>query len=79
MKEMNVYETATICQKAGLKVMRKLAGGLPCQSSGLDPALLMQGAGSIPDRGAKLPNALGPKNQDVKQKQYWKRFNKDFF
>ena len=34
MKEMNVYETATICQKAGLKVMRKLAGGLPCQSSG---------------------------------------------
>ena len=34
--------------------------------------------GSIPDPGAKIPHALGPKNQNIKQKQYCKKFNKDF-
>ena len=27
-------------------------------------------AGSIPGRGAKIPHASRPKNQDIKQKQY---------
>ena len=36
------------------------------------------GAGSIPCGGAKIPHALGPKNQNIKQKQYCKKFNKDF-
>ena len=36
------------------------------------------GEGSIPGRGAKIPHALGPKNQNIKQKQYCKKFNKDF-
>ena len=35
-------------------------------------------AGSIPGRGAKIPHALGPKNQNIKQKQYGNKFNKDF-
>ena len=37
------------------------------------------GAGSIPgrERGAKIPHALQPKNQNIKQKQYCNKFNKD--
>ena len=36
------------------------------------------GAGSIPGRGAKLPRASQPKTQNIKQKQYCNKFNKDF-
>ena len=36
------------------------------------------GVGSIPGRGAEIPNASGPKNQNVKQKQRCDKFNKDF-
>ena len=36
------------------------------------------GVGSIPSRGAKIPHASGPKNENIKQKQYCNRFNKDF-
>ena len=36
------------------------------------------GAGSIPGRGAKFPHASWPKKQNVKQKQYCNKFNKDF-
>ena len=36
------------------------------------------GAGSNPGRGAKIPHASGPKNQNIKQKQYCNKFNKDF-
>ena len=35
-------------------------------------------AGSIPGQGARIPHALQPKNQDIKQKQYFNKFNKDF-
>ena len=34
--------------------------------------------GSIPGRGSKIPHALSSKNQSIKQKQYCKKFNKDF-
>ena len=34
------------------------------------------GVGSIPSRGAKIPHALGPKNQNIKQKQYYNKFSK---
>ena len=37
-----------------------------------------EGVGSIPGQGARIPHALGPKNQNIKQKQYCKKFNKDF-
>ena len=34
------------------------------------------GVGSIPGPGAKIPRALAPKNQNVKQKQYCNKFNR---
>ena len=36
------------------------------------------GAGSIPGRQAKIPHASGPKSQNIKQKQYCRKINKDF-
>ena len=36
------------------------------------------GTGSIPGRGAKIPYTSWPKNQNIKQKQYCNKFNKDF-
>ena len=36
------------------------------------------GADSIPGRGAEIPHASRPKNQNIKQKQYCNKFNKDF-
>ena len=35
-------------------------------------------AGSIPVRKLRSHSALGPKNQNTKQKQYCNEFNKDF-
>ena len=35
------------------------------------------GAGSIPNQGTKMPHASWPINQNVKQKQYCNKFNKD--
>ena len=32
----------------------------------------------IPGQGTKIQDALGPKDQNIKQKQYWNIFNKDF-
>ena len=32
----------------------------------------------IPGRGAKIPHVSRPKNQNIKQKQYCNKFNKDF-
>ena len=37
-----------------------------------------RGVGLIPGRGAKIPHVSGPKNQNIKQKQYCNKFNKDF-
>ena len=36
------------------------------------------GVGSTPGQGAKIPLTLQPKNQNIKQKQYCNKFNKDF-
>ena len=36
------------------------------------------GAGSIPGQGTKISYASRPKNQNIKQKQYCNKFNKDF-
>ena len=35
-------------------------------------------AGSIPGRGAKIPRASRPKHQNIKQKEYCNKVNKDF-
>ena len=34
--------------------------------------------GSIPGWGVKIPHASWPKNQNIKQKQYCDKFNKNF-
>ena len=34
--------------------------------------------GSIPGGGPKIPHASGPKNQNIKEKQYCNKFNTDF-
>ena len=40
--------------------------------------LSMQGGeGSIPGQGVKIPHASGPKSQNIKQKQFCNKFNKD--
>ena len=36
------------------------------------------GAGSIPGRGAGIPHASWPRDQDIEQKQCCDKFNKDF-
>ena len=36
------------------------------------------GTCSIPGREAKIPYTLWPKNQNMKQKQYCNKFNKEF-
>ena len=36
------------------------------------------GAGLIPGRGTKIPHASWSKNQNVKQKQCYNKFNEDF-
>ena len=38
----------------------------------------VRGAGSIPGWGAKIPHTTRPKNQNIKQQQYWNKFNQDF-
>ena len=37
-----------------------------------------EGAALIPGQGAKILRASWPKNQNIKQKQYCNKFNKDF-
>ena len=37
-----------------------------------------KGVSLIPGQGAKMPHAWWPKNQNIKQKQYYNKFNKDF-
>ena len=34
--------------------------------------------GLTPDPGAKIPHVSWPKNQNIEQKQYCNKFNKDF-
>ena len=36
------------------------------------------GVGLMPGRGAKIPRASRPKNQNIEQKRYCNKFNKDF-
>ena len=37
-----------------------------------------RGASSIPGQGAEIPHASWSKNQNIKQKQYCNKFNKNF-
>ena len=63
-------------KKGILKIMAKrdFPGGPVVKTSPSNAG----GAGSIPGRGAKIPHASWPKNQNMKQKRYCNKFNKDF-
>ena len=61
--------------------MCKKRGGGRDLPGGSGVKTLPSNAGSadlIPGSGAKIPHTLQPKNQNVKQKQYCTKFNKDF-
>ena len=57
-----------------LKNLWDFPGGPVVETSPSD----VGGVGSIPGQGAKIPHASWPKNQNIKQKQYCNKFNKDF-
>ena len=58
---------------AGKRRERNFPGGSVVKT----PASNARGAGSIPGWAAKIPHALGPKNQHIKQKKYCNKFKKD--
>ena len=59
-----------------IKKKRKLGTSLAVQWLRLRPAA--QGAGSFPGPGAMVPYASWPKKQNLKQKRYCNKFNKDY-
>ena len=66
---------AEMHRELGLKFLtRDFPGGPVVKTSPSNAG----GAGSIRGWGAKIPHASGPKNQNIKQKQYCNKFNKDF-
>ena len=54
--------------------LRDFPGGPVVKTSPSDA----RGTGSIPGQGARSPYALRPEDQNIKQKQYSNKFNKDF-
>ena len=65
-----------VLMKQGLKLTfpREFPGGPVVRTS---PNNAM-GAGENPGQGARISQAPGPKNQDIKQKQHCNKVNKDF-
>ena len=62
--------------KQGLKLTfpREFPGGPVVRTSPNNA----RGAGENPGQGARISQAPGPKNQDIKQKQHCNKVNKDF-
>ena len=58
--------------------LQKGGEGRPWQSSVKTLPSHAGRAGSAPGWGAKIPHTLRPKTQDIKQKQWCKKFNKVF-
>ena len=54
------------------KLLRDFPGGPVVKTSPSNAG----GVGSIPGWGARVPHALQPKDQNIKQKQYCNKFNK---
>ena len=59
------------CLKTGIS--RDFPGGPVVKTSPSNG----RGVGSISGRGARIPHALRPKNQNITEKQYCNKFNKD--
>ena len=60
----------------GAAVKRAVGTSLVVQ--GLRPHLPVLRCGFDPGRGAEIPHALQPKNQNIKQEQYCNKINKGF-
>ena len=58
--------------------IKNISGDLPGNPVAKTPPASAGGAGSIPGRAAKFPHALWPKNQNIKQKPCYNKFNTDF-
>ena len=56
------------------KMYRDFLGSLVVKTSSCS----IRGAGSIPGQGIKILHVSQPKDQNIKQKPYCKKFNKDF-
>ena len=52
--------------------------GLPLAVQRLRLPFKAEGVGLIPGQGAEIPDALWPKNQNIKQKQCCNKLNRDF-
>ena len=66
-----------ICYRAGTFKIRQ-PGDFPGCPKVKTPPSDAEGASSIPGWRAKIPQASWPKDQNVKQKQHYNKFNKDF-
>ena len=55
-----------------------MTGGVPGGPAVKTLSSGVVGSSLIPCGGSKIPNALQSKHQNIKQKQYCKKFNKDF-
>ena len=56
----------------------KRAAGTSLVVQGLRPRLPVLRCGFDPGRGAEIPHASQPKNQNIQQKQYCNKINKGF-
>ena len=61
-----------------LKLYKQREGGLPGSPGVKTLPSNAVCAGLIPGHRAKILHASWPKNQNIKQKQYYNKFNKDF-
>ena len=66
---LSLYLSMCVKEEGTSLAVQRLRLHLPVQAGG---------ASSIPGQGVKIPHALGPKHQNIKQKRYCNTFNKDF-
>ena len=66
---LSLYSSMCVKEEGTSLTVQRLRLHLPVQAGG---------ASSIPGQGVKIPHALGPKHQNIKQKRYCNTFNKDF-
>ena len=56
----------------------QMSTGTSLRSDGLDLTFWCWGVGSVPGWGARIPQALQPRNQDIEGKQYSTKLSKGF-
>ena len=68
---MNQEKLLGSCVLHWVKLLRKMGKGLPWQFSSQCSEPPMQGLGSIPGQGTRIPHAAGPKHLKQKRKEKW--------